>query len=328
MFGEFARGGFASVHLGRSLGAGGFAKTVAIKRLHSQYAKDPGVRTMLLDEARVVARINHPNVVPTLDLVEDDGELFIVMDYVEGVTLAHVFRKVFRPGERIPLNVVLRIMSGVLHGLHAAHEAKGDGGEPLSVIHRDVAPDNILIGVDGFTRLLDFGVARALGRNHSTRDGQLKGKLAYMTPEQVGGEALSRQTDIFSASNVLWQAMVGRRLFEGSEFPELAHKVLNQTIQAPSELVGDLPRKLDAIVLRGLEQKPEDRWSSAEKMAEALEAVGKLAPHRQAGEWIRTAAASACRKGPDRAPHRRRGRVPCRGRLGRARRASRRCWQG
>jgi serine/threonine-protein kinase len=287
MYGAIASGGFASVHLGRSVGAGGFAKLVAIKRLHSQFVADPDVTKMFLDEARLVARVQHPNVVPTIDFIEEEGELFMVMEYVEGVTLGHVLLDLHKKRRKLPLDIVLRIMTGMLQGLHAAHEATDERGQNLGVIHRDVSPDNVLIGVDGHARLLDFGVARALGRFHSTREGDVKGKLWYMTPEQVSGKPLSRRTDLFAASVVLWQCLTGRRLFDGEHLGELALKVSQQEIEPPSKYNRAINERCDQIVMRGLERDPRDRWNTAEDMAEALDALGKIATPGRVGRWIK-----------------------------------------
>src|SRR5271154_2384991 len=199
LFGEIASGGMATVHFGRLSGPAGFSRTVAIKRLHPNLAKDPEFVAMFLDEARLAARIRHPNVIPTLDVVATEGEIFLVMDYVQGESLSRLIRAAVARGERIPPDMVAALMVGVLHGLHAAHEAKSDHGEPLGIVHRDVSPHNILVGTDGAARVLDFGVAKAIGRSQNTREGQIKGKLAYMAPEQVRG-SVSRRTDVYAAS--------------------------------------------------------------------------------------------------------------------------------
>jgi eukaryotic-like serine/threonine-protein kinase len=287
MFDEIASGGMATIHLGRMVGAGGFTRTVAIKRLHSHLAHDQEFVGMFLDEARMVARIRHPNVVATLDLVEEEGDLFIVMEYVEGLNFGLLLRAARDRGERPPPGIAVRIVTDTLHGLHAAHDAHDEHGKPLGLVHRDVSPENILVGVDGFPRVLDFGVARALGRVTSTRHGQVKGKLAYMAPEQVLGESLDRRTDVFAASAVLWQALTGHRLFKAKNAVELAKRVLNLKIEPPSHVAPDVPKKFDGIVLRGLEIDPNRRWKSAAAMAEALEAVGGLSSNREVGMWVR-----------------------------------------
>src|SRR6478736_1694730 len=174
LYGEIAAGGMATVHIGRLLGPVGFARTVAIKRLHPHYAKDPEFVSMFLDEARLAARIRHPNVVPTLDVVALDGELFLVMEYVQGESFARLVREARRARLDVPPEVISAIVVGALNGLHAAHEATSERGEPLNIVHRDVTPQNILVGSDGVARLLDFGVAKAAGSLHATtRDGQI-----------------------------------------------------------------------------------------------------------------------------------------------------------
>jgi serine/threonine-protein kinase len=173
VYGEIASGGMATVHLGRLQGPAGFSRTVAIKRLHPQRARDPEFVAMMLDEARLAAGIRHPNVVSTLDVVASDGELFLVMDYVEGESLARLLKQSRAIGERVPLPIVSSIVTGMLWGLHAAHETKADDGTPLDIVHRDVSPQNVLVGIDGVARVVDFGVAKASRRVQGTESGQL-----------------------------------------------------------------------------------------------------------------------------------------------------------
>src|SRR5450432_3116813 len=177
LYGKLAAGGMATVHFGRLLGPAGFSRTVAIKRLHPQFAKDPEFVAMFLDEARLAARIHHPNVIATLDVVALEGELFLVLEYVQGESFASLLRAARDRRTPVPLPVVSAVMTGVLHGLHAAHEAKNERGEPLRLVHRDVSPHNVLVGADGVPRVLDFGIAKAAGRLQTTREGHLKGKL-------------------------------------------------------------------------------------------------------------------------------------------------------
>lgn len=291
LFQPIARGGMATVHLGRWVGMGGFRKVVAVKAMHPQFARDPDFVGMFLDEARVVARIRHPNVIATLDLVEEAGDLFIVMDYVEGVTLSYLAKQVRQRKSMMPVAIVKRIMSGVLHGLHAAHEAKNAKGEPLCVIHRDVSPENILVGTDGYARLIDFGIARALGRSSETRAGVIKGKLSYLAPEQLLEKPLSRRTDVYGASVVTWQCLTGRRLFEGDNAGEIAMKVIQAPVPEPGEVAEGIDEAIGRIVMRGLSRPPKMRWPTAEAMAEAIEASGGLASHRAVGEWVASVAA-------------------------------------
>jgi eukaryotic-like serine/threonine-protein kinase len=177
LYDVLASGGMATVHIGRLLGPVGFSRTVAIKRLHPRYAGDPEFVSMFLEEARLVARIRHPHVVPMLDVVATAGELFLVMEYVAGESLARLAHAAAERGERVPLRVSVAILSGLLQGLHAAHEAHDEHGQPLGIVHRDVSPQNVLVGSDGQARVLDFGIAKAAGRVQTTADGQVKGKL-------------------------------------------------------------------------------------------------------------------------------------------------------
>jgi serine/threonine-protein kinase len=240
---EIAAGGMATVHLGRMLGDAGFARTVAIKRLHPQFAKDPEVCAMLLDEGRLSARIHHLNVVTTLDVVVSGDELFVVMEYVHGEALSALIRASIRRSARIPPRIVAAVLSGALRGLHAAHEARDPSGEPLGVVHRDVSPQNILVGSDGVARVLDFGIAKAAGRMQVTQDGRIKGKFGYMPPEQLHAEVLDRRADIYAAGVVLWEALVSARLFAGKgDTPDFA-RLLNPSVDPPSTRARGLTRR-------------------------------------------------------------------------------------
>jgi serine/threonine protein kinase len=289
LYEKIASGGMASVHLGRLLGPVGFARTVAIKRMHPQFAEDPEFVSMFLDEARLAARIRHPNVVPTLDVVSLDGELVLVMEFVQGESLARLIRASGLRSERIPPPIVAAIMVGVLQGLHAAHEATSDQGEPLGIVHRDVSPHNVLVGIDGVARVLDFGVAKAAGRAQTTREGQLKGKLAYMAPEQVRG-SVTRVTDVYAASVVLWEALTGKRLFHGDNEAQVLDRLLRGNDVPPSAHVPGLPPALDAVTMRGLDVDPARRFPTAREMARALEEVLPLASSSKIGDWVEAAA--------------------------------------
>jgi serine/threonine-protein kinase len=292
LYDEIASGGMATIHFGRLIGVVGFAKTVAIKRLHPQLARDPEFVSMFLDEARLAARVRHPNVVSTLDVVAIEGELFLVMEYVQGESLKNLERRAAEQESLIPPPVVATIVVGMLYGLHAAHEATSERGEPLGIVHRDVSPQNVLIGVDGVPRVFDFGVAKATGRAQTTREGQLKGKLAYMSPEQMMGRNVARSSDIFAASTVLWEALTGKRLFKGDSEGEIVKKVLDAEVEAPSKLVAGLPAQLDELVLRGLARNPGDRFATAREMGRALEKCMPLAPTSEVGEYVEAMAAT------------------------------------
>ncbi len=271
----------ATVHLGRLLGAAGFARTVAIKRLHPQFAKDPAFVAMLVDEARLAARIRHPHVVGTLDVVLEDGELFVVMDYVDGVSLALLQE---RP---MPWRLAAFVAGQTLIGLHAAHEATNEQGEPLEIVHRDVSPHNVLVGADGVVRVADFGVAKAAARVSATPDGKFKGKLAYMAPEQLRRGVIDRRVDVFATAIVLYEALSGRRLFWAEEQAATLQNILDAEVEPPSRFVPEIPAALDEVVLRGLERDPERRFPTAQAMARALQAALPMPTTLELAEWMR-----------------------------------------
>jgi serine/threonine-protein kinase len=297
----------ATVHLGRLLGPVGFSRTVAIKRLHEQFAKDPEFVSMFLDEARLCARIRHPNVVPTLDVIAGDRQLLLVMEYVQGESLSRLHRATIAKNERVPLRVAVAILSGVLHGLHAAHEAKDERGQPLGIVHRDVSPQNVLVGADGVARVLDFGIAKAKGRLYTTQDGRVKGKLAYMAPEQLRGDPVDRKSDIFAASIMAWELLTGTRLFEADSEGATVTKVLLDSIPPPSSIGGNRPddtstaaaeralhwAALDPIVMRGLERDPKKRFDTAREMATLMEDAVHSATPAQVGNWVESVASTA-----------------------------------
>jgi len=289
LYGEIASGGMATVHYGRLLGPVGFSRTVAIKRLHAHLSRDPEFVSMFLDEARLAARIRHPHVVSVLDVVAQDGELLLVMDFVQGESLNRLIRAAKRSGG-IPPNIVSAIVVGLLQGLHAAHEARSDRGEPLEIVHRDVSPQNVIVGVDGVAQVLDFGVAKAAGRIQETSEGQVKGKFAYMSPEQLQNKPVDRRTDIFAAAVVLWETLTGTRLFNGDSHAAVMFAVVQHEVPAPSTIVPALSPELDAVVLKGLAKRADQRYATAMEFALALEAVLPPASTLKIQEWIRSIA--------------------------------------
>lgn len=286
LFGEIAAGGMATVHWGRLSGAAGFARTVAIKRLHPNFARDSEFVGMFLDEAHLAARVRHPNVVPTLDVVSLDGEIFVAMEYVHGESLSKLFRASVNKRKPMDPRIITSIMSGVLHGLHAAHEAKDEQGQLLSLVHRDVSPHNILVGLDGVARVLDFGVAQAIGRIQSSSGGRVKGKLSYMAPEQLSGGTVTRQADVYAAAVVIWEALTGYRLFRGEHPAAIISAVLQQPVSPPSKLAPGIPAAFDRIVMRGLERNPAKRYATARDMALDLERCTVSASTTEVGEWV------------------------------------------
>ncbi len=278
------------MHFGRLSGPAGFSRTVAIKRLHPNLAKDPEFVAMFLDEARLAARIRHPNVVPTLDVVATEGEIFLVMDYVQGESLGKLRLAMHATGKSTDPRIVAAAMSGVLHGLHAAHEAKSEQGQSLNIVHRDVSPQNVLVGVDGVARVFDFGVAKAIGRVQTTREGQIKGKIAYMPPEQLEGAGVTRQVDVYAAAVVTWETLTGQRLFSGDHEGALVTSILTNSVKPPSKVAPHVPPAFDRVVMRGLERDPARRYATAREMALDLERCVGIASPSQVGEWVESLA--------------------------------------
>ena len=285
LYDDIASGGMATVHVGRLVGPVGFSRTVAIKRLHPQFAKDPEFVAMFLDEARLAARIQHPNVVPTLDVVATEGELFLVMEYVRGESVSHLSRAAKAGGEPLPPRIVAAIISGALQGLHAAHEAKDEAGQLLGIVHRDISPQNVLVGLDGTARVLDFGVAKAEDKFHATRDGQLKGKVLYMPPEQLEGHDVDRTADTYSMGVVLFEMLTGKRMFASSKDKAELAKILRNEITLPSAVDPALSA-WDAVVGRACKGKPSERYATAKAMAHDVEKVVGVASASEVAEWV------------------------------------------
>ena len=281
----------ASVHYGRLVGTGGFSKTVAIKRLHRALAQTPSFRNMILEEGRLAARVRHPNVVPPLDVLAEAGELLLVMEYVHGESLSRLLRAAWGAGERVPLPVGAAILSNVLHGLHAAHEAKDEIGKPLDIVHRDVSPQNIIVGADGIARVIDFGIAKAVTSEEMTTAGTIKGKVPYLAPEQLEGDPATRRTDIYATAVVFWEVLAGRRLFSGDDDGDVLRQIMSKKIDPPSAFNALVAGTVDDVVLRGLARDPKDRFATARDMALALEESVHLATASVVGAWTERLAA-------------------------------------
>jgi eukaryotic-like serine/threonine-protein kinase len=272
---RLAAGGGGTVHLGVKLGALGFRRLVAIKRLHPHLAHDVEFVSRFRDEIRLVSRFTHPNIVQTFDVVESAQELALIMEFADGVTLQELLVDARNAGVGVPPAVTVGIVCQALHGLHAAHEATDDLGQPLQIVHRDVSPQNVMVGKDGLVKVLDFGIAKAINDSHVTRTGQVSGKVAYMAPEQVLSRPVDRRTDVFAAGVVLWEALTGQRLFRGRGTPEIAAltNILELSVPPPSAVHADMSIELDQVVLRALERDPARRFGSARDFALALEGV-------------------------------------------------------
>ena len=276
---ELASGGMATVYVARQVGAAGFERLVVVKRVHRHLLKDREFYDMFRDEARVASLIHHPNVVSVTDVVESDGELFLVMDYVESCAVSTLQKNVRDAGARLPPAVAARIVADALGGLHAAHEAVDMRGERLDVVHRDVSPQNIIVGVDGTSRLIDFGIAKAARRVTETKSGSMKGKLGYMSPEGAEGRRLDRRADIFAAGVVLHEALTGRRLFQGENEFDTLRLVTETKVPELASVLPGVTGELDRVVRRALERDPARRWSTAAEFLEALEvAIAPASP--------------------------------------------------
>ncbi len=270
---ELAAGGMATVYLARIGGAGGFQRFVAIKRLHPHLAHEPEFMEMFLDEARLAAGIHHPNVVPILEVgAGDGGEQYLVMEYIEGDTLGNLRVAARKKSERVGMAVTCRLLLDSLQGLHAAHELRDEGGNLLQVVHRDVSPQNILVGIDGTARITDFGVARAATRLASTRSGDVKGKVAYMAPEQVRADPdVDRRADIFAMGIVMWEVFADRHLFRGGNEIATITRVLNEPIPNLRDVDPEIPAALAGVVATALQRDRDRRWPTCEEFARALE---------------------------------------------------------
>jgi serine/threonine-protein kinase len=289
---ELASGGMATVYLARLGGVAGFQRFVAIKRLHPHLAREPEFVDMFLDEARLAARIHHPNVVPIVEIGESDQGYYLVMEYVEGDTAARLMARSAQDNGRLPPSVALRIVLDALTGLHAAHELLDDDRKPLELVHRDVSPQNILVGVDGVTRITDFGVARAASRLATTRSGQLKGKLAYMAPEQARGTEMDRRADVFAMGAVMWEMLAGKRLFKGEGEAETLNRVLFEPIPLLRDSDPSTPLAIEEICTRALLRDRAYRFGSAAEMADVLERAARslhcLASAREVAAYVDT----------------------------------------
>ena len=288
-----ASGGMATVHFGRFTGPAGFVRTVAVKRMHAHLCHDGQFAAMFVDEARLASRIRHPNVVPILDVLATADELLLAMEYVHGEALGRLVRGRRDGGAKVPAAVASAVACDVLEGLHAAHEATDEAGHPLGIVHRDVSPDNILVGADGTSRVLDFGVAKAVHRLQVTREGQVKGKIAYMAPEQVRGDAVARTTDVYAASVVLWEMLTGEPLFAGVRDAEIVDKILFGVVDAPAVHASNVPEAINGVVLRGLARDPSRRFATAREMVQAVRAAVRPASATEVGDWLEFVAGDA-----------------------------------
>ncbi|MCB9646523.1 MAG: protein kinase [Deltaproteobacteria bacterium] len=267
---RLATGGAASIFLARQPGAAGFQKLVALKTLLPERANDADFVAMFLDEARLAARLNHPNCVQIYDLGRVKGVYYISMEYIFGETLWNLLTTVTKVKEPLPANHVAHIVASVCDGLHHAHELNDPQGRPFNLVHRDVSPQNVMISFEGQTKVLDFGIAKAETGRAPTMAGIVKGKFSYMSPEQITGGQVDRRSDIYSLGIVMFECLASRRLYRGDSPEEIAKLILEHRAPRLRDVVPDIPGPLDEICARALSRHPSKRYQSAQQMGEAI----------------------------------------------------------
>ncbi len=266
-----AKGGMAEIFLAEQPGPGGVSREIVIKRILPEFAAMPRFVEMFLDEARVVAQLSHPNIVPVIDFGEVEGSYFIAMERVLGPSLREIGRTAARLARTLPFAVLAKIIAQIAEGLAYAHQLRGPSGTPLQVVHRDISPSNVLVSYDGVPKLLDFGIAKASSSTHKTRTGVIKGKLSYMSPEQVLGEELDQRADIYSLGVVLYQLAANRRPFaEKSEYSQMT-SILEGQAEPPRELNPAIPESLQLIILKAMAPLCDQRHADARELARDLE---------------------------------------------------------
>jgi len=267
-----AAGGMAMVWAARLKGTRGFQKIVAVKTMLPRLSEDDQFEQMFLDEASLASQIRHPHVVEILDLGEQDGVLFLVMEWIDGVPLNQIM-KAAKPLGGVPLPIAVRIVMQACAGLHAAHELRDPNGQLVGLVHRDVSPQNILVTYDGVTKVVDFGVAKATANGRgATGAGQIKGKVGYMAPEQIDGESIDRRVDVFAIGIVLYALTTGKHPFRRESDAATMYNICSpQPAVAPSKLVPDYPPALEAVLLKALAKNPADRYATANDLLKDLD---------------------------------------------------------
>ncbi|MFO0618269.1 MAG: serine/threonine-protein kinase [Polyangiaceae bacterium] len=291
VIGKLGQGGMARVLLTVVAGPHNFNKLLVVKELREDLAQDPEFLSMFLDEARLAARLNHPNVVQTYEVGQEGDRFFIAMEYLEGQPLHAVLRRIGR--NNVPLDLQVRVLADALAGLDYAHHLTDFDGSPLNVVHRDVSPQNIFVTYDGQVKVVDFGIAKASGASSSTREGVFKGKLAYVAPEQARGAAIDGRADLFSVGVMLWEAIAGRRLanVEG-EAGILARRMAGQDPKI-AEVVPDAPPELAEICNKAMSLEPSERYTTAREFQEALEDYLERSPYRVGPKEVGSIVANA-----------------------------------
>ena len=268
---RLAVGGMAEIFLARQEGLEGFEKTVVIKRIRPHLSKKKSFVQMFLDEARLAAQLNHPNIVQIHELGQVDDSYFIAMEYVFGRDMGRIIPKAEKLGIAFPVVYALKIASSVCEGLHYAHQRTDAWGNPLHIVHRDVTPENVFVSFDGTVKILDFGIAKARGQTGETSVGEIKGKPSYMSPEQALGKPLDCRSDIFSLGVALYEWLTGFRLFTGDSEVAVLRSISEGKIYGPSYFKPDIPAEVEAVVMRALEKDRDRRYPSAWEMQRDLD---------------------------------------------------------
>jgi serine/threonine-protein kinase len=285
---ELGQGGTANVYLAVARGPSGFNKLVVLKFLKSELAVESEFRRMFMNEARLAARLNHPNVVQTNEVFEEDGRPIIVMEYLEGAALSRIVSRSREQGQPIPMAMHLRIICDVLSGLHYSHELRDYDGTPLGVVHRDMTPQNVFVSFDGKVTLLDFGIAKLTGAIAETQTGVLKGKLRYMPPEQIMGEVVDRRTDLFAVGVMMWEAVTREKMWRGLADATVMHNIVNGLIPSPRSVRPDLPQRLEQICMKALASDPKNRYATAAELQLDIEEwlSGHTVTTRTIGQFV------------------------------------------
>jgi serine/threonine-protein kinase len=286
---ELARGGVATAIVARRCAGEREGQLVVVKRVHRALLSYVQFTVMLRDEAQIAGSVHHPNVASVIDVIESGAELCLVMEYFEALSLSAVVLAA-GPALRPSPAVVSRIVCDALAGLHAAHVARDREGKSLGIVHRDVSPQNIIVGTDGVTRVIDFGIAKAASRLTQTKSGTVKGKVAYMSPEQVEAHPLDARADVFAAGVVLHEALTGQPLFHGGNDFAVMKRVLKGAVPPPSSLAPRIPPNLDAVTLQAVARSFAYRFASAEAFRNALEHAMPPAPPAAVAQWVVAAA--------------------------------------
>lgn len=284
-----ATGGMAEVWLARQSGASGFSRLVAIKRILSHLARDPAFVRMFLHEARLAARLSHPNIAQIFDLSEQAGVHYLAMEYVAGQSLAAIARRGQRTGDRIPVSLLVRLIADAASGLHHAHQLRGSDGGPLGLVHRDVSPQNLLVSYEGAVKIIDFGVAKAATTDR-TDSGIIKGKFGYLSPEQCLGQPVDGRSDVFALGILLFELSTGTRLFQHESDLMILDRIARQPIPRPRARNPALSPQLERVIMRALAQDPALRYPNAEALRQELEAwLATEAPGTHPGrvaQWL------------------------------------------